>query len=141
MKKFTSVLLFFIFFIYAGCSGDKYKEIKDCFADMKDSQTEFMNRITSCESGQQVADAIKDNLNRSVKQIQKMKELDEKFPELRLLADEPAEEWVRDEYDSLQKHAEKMGTKAASVMLKYIDDPAVTEIFQKMSQFGTEEQK
>lgn len=86
MKKIMLSLMVGVLLVsLAACgSGGKYGEVRDTMVDMMDVMNSFGDAVASAKDGEDVADAVSDFVDEFVGIKEKIKELEDKFPDFDL---------------------------------------------------------
>ncbi|MBN1426116.1 hypothetical protein JXA88_16320 [Candidatus Fermentibacteria bacterium] len=113
----------------SGCSG-KYADAKKVNAEFVEITETYVDDLEDAEDAKDVAKAVNSYADRMEKLWPRVRELSEKYPELK------DKENVPDELKESQQRAEEMGKKMGSVfrkMMPYMNDPDVQKAQQRLS--------
>ncbi len=132
MEKILRVLLVFVaMIIFIGCGGGKYDDAIEINKDFIKITEEYTQDLEKAESGKAVAKAMDNYSAKFAKLAPKMKEIKEKYPDIKNDKDVPAE------FREMEEKAQQAGIKLAGSfmkILKYMTDPDVMEAHKKMTQ-------
>ncbi len=132
MEKTMRVLLLFITMIFfVGCGGGKYDDAIEVNKDFIKITEDYTQDLEKAESAKDVAKAMDNYTEKFAKLAPKMKEINEKYPDIKNDKDVPAE------FREMEEKVQQAGVKLAGSfmkILKYMTDPAVIEAHKKMTQ-------
>ena len=132
MEKTMRVLLLFISMIFfIGCGGGKYDDAIEVNKDFIKITEEYTQDLEKAESGKAVAKAMDNYTEKFAKLAPKMKEINEKYPDIKNDKDVPAE------FREMEEKVQQAGVKLAGSfmkILKYMTDPVVIKAHKKMTQ-------
>ncbi len=140
MKKlilFATVIVF-LFGLAACGGGGKYADAKKLMEKQIQLFEDFINGVDKAGSADDVAAALNDFSDEMQKMVPEMKELQEKYPELKDAKDEAMPEELKPIMEKLQK---EIMPKFMGVMAKigqYANDPAVQEASQNFQKAMSE---
>ena len=132
MEKITRVLLLFITMIFfIGCGGGKYDDAIEVNKDFIKITEEYTQDLEKAVSAKGVAKAMDNYTEKFAKLAPKMKEINEKYPDIKEDKDVPSE------FREMEEKVQQAGVKLAGSfmkILKYMTDPDVIEAHKKMTQ-------
>jgi len=129
-KRICLCLLIGSFLVIVGCGGSKYAESIEVNEKFVQLMEEYVNALESASSADQVATAMNTFADGMEVLGPKIKELAEKYPELRNSENLP------DALKASQKRVEEVGKKMAGAFMKimpYMRDPAVQDAQKRVS--------
>lgn len=128
MNKMMVVVIVFMGFIW-GCGQGKYDDMVEVNDKYISVTQNYIDSLNKAETGKEIAKAMDKYADEFKKLGPKMKEINEKYPELMNAKDLP------EKLKESQAKAKQMGMDlAASFMkiMKYLNDPQVLEAQQRM---------
>ncbi len=131
MKRFALILVGLIlgFGMLNGCGKGEYDEVIEYNDQFVSITKEYVNGLNTAESGKDVAKAMNKFADEFEKLIPKMKEVNQKFPDLQNTKDLPQELMTS------QEEAKAVGMEFASSFMKsmkYAMEPEVAEAQKRM---------
>jgi hypothetical protein len=129
-KRICLSLLIGSFLVIVGCGGSKYAESIEVNEKFVQLMEEYVNALENVSSADQVATAMNTFADGMEVLGPKIKELAEKYPELRNSENLP------DALKASQKRVEEVGKKMAGAFMKimpYMRDPAVQDAQKRVS--------
>ncbi len=129
MKNYFILLPALILLFGVGCKGGKYSDINDALNDLIKMQETYVTAIQNAQNAGDVAKAIERYADNFIKLKPRIESFEKKYPELKL-SKEPPEE-LKENFDRLQKSAEKLATASMS-MLKYLESPEVQKAIERL---------
>ena len=137
MKKLIlmATIGMFLFMATACGGGGKYADAKKVVEEMITVTNDFFNAVEAAEDAQAVAAAI-DGYAESMKALApKMKEMQEKYPELKDMKDEDMPAELQGVMKGLEESMKKMMSPESTIakkMMQYATDPVVQEAQKRM---------
>lgn len=118
---FFGLVVFVVAFTACG-GGGKYADMKPIVKDMNKAAESFIQDMENADNAEKVAAALTDYTQAMGKLQPKMKEMEEKYPELQNMSAPPPE--LGEDAKKLTDLMMKVGTAMMKAM-QYADDPAV----------------
>ena len=121
--------VFMVAFYACGGGGGKYADLKPVIKDMNKATEKFIADMEKADNGEKVAAALTGYAEAMGKLQPKMKEMEEKYPELKDMTGPPPELGA-----DAEKLMELMGKMTTSMMkaMEYADDPAVQKAQEEL---------
>lgn len=119
---FLSTAVFIVGLIACGGGGGKYGEVTKIMEKSAKIMDNFVSNVEKADSGKEVAAAINSFADEMEKMKPKMKELEQKYPELKNQSNPPAE------LAPIMKKSQDMWQRMGAAMMKigqYRNDPEV----------------
>ena len=121
LMALSALAVFMVAFTACG-GGGKYADLKPIVKDMNKATENFIGDMENADNAEKVAAALTDYSQVMGKLQPKMKEMEEKYPELQNMTAPPPE--LGEDAKKLVELMTKMGTVMMKAM-QYADDPAV----------------
>jgi len=138
MKKMLMCAVAGAVILVAGCGGGKYADVKKVMKEMNTANAEATAALEKAATGKEVAAALNVYTDSMAKQMPKMKELSDKYPELKNPT--PPEELkpLQEESAAIGK---KFGEAMTKQMMKYMNDADVKAAMERMGKVMQEGMK
>jgi len=123
----------------AGDMTGKYAEIQPALSEQADLMEASADSLGKATSAKEVADALTVLAGKQEKLMATMKALSEKFPEMKTMAEPPAE--LKPVMEKMAQAGAKFGQAMSTVMQKYGSDPMVQEAVKKFQEISSKMQE
>jgi hypothetical protein len=137
MRKVVSVVIILLVFAAMVSCGGKYDDVESTLTDYADAMEDYVSQMDRAESSDEVVKAMRGYTEKMKSLAPRLKEMNEKFPELA-----PGKTFPK-ELEKISQRMADMGQKVQAAMMKtmkYMMDPnvqqALTEQSQAMAQAG-----
>jgi predicted transcriptional regulator len=140
MKKFIlcATVVVFLFGLAACGGGGKYADAKKLMEKQVQLFEDFANALDKAGSADDVVAALNNFSDGMKEMVPQMKELQEKYPELKDAKDEAMPEELKPIMEKLQNEVMPKFMGAMMKIQQYASDPAVQEASQKFQQAMSE---
>ncbi len=145
-KKTACLLLGAFIAVLAGCSKEKYPDVRKYVDEVIEYQNWYAGELEKAKDAGEVASLIDKYSDRMLEFAVKGKELNNKYPEMK--DDDKLPEELKKQMDRLEKTAEELSVRMMNSLSKYMADPKVlqanirmAEKFRKASETETDEEE
>jgi uncharacterized protein YjgD (DUF1641 family) len=131
MRKMVWVVMMVLLSAAMVSCGGKYDEVESTLTDYADAMEDYVTRMDRAESSDAVVEAMQDYTEKIKSLAPRLKEMNEKFPELASGKAFPKE------LEKISRRMEDMGQKVQTAMMKtmkYMVDPDVQKALTEQSQ-------
>jgi hypothetical protein len=117
----------------------KFKEIEAALSEQADLMESSAAQLEKAPSAKDAADVLTALAGKQEKLMATMKALSEKFPEMKTMAEPPAE--LKAVMEKMARAGAKFGQTMSTVMQKYGSDPLVQEAMKKFQAVSSKMQE
>ena len=119
----------------AAAASGKFAEVEPALTEQAELMESSAAALEKASSAKEVADVLTALAGKQEKLMATMKSLSEKFPEMKTMAEPPAE--LKPIVEKLSQAGAKFGQAMSAVMQKYGSDPLVQEAMKKFQEVSS----